>query len=222
MVRFALDSIEAQHYDNLDVAIIDDGSVTPIEPLLKDYSFKWRLFNTHDSVEYKLANGGSRHGQMINEAIDSSDADIAVILCDDDALATHYLHALDEYYTRNPYIQYSYGHVAVFNPYESPDYARIASTNTSPLNDNVLPIDPYCLVDASQVSWKLDAYKFFNITFPYPHTTALDAEIYRQLYENLGPCVFNGLTAQYKGVYSDQMGNRKNLFQPTDKESYGV
>jgi glycosyltransferase involved in cell wall biosynthesis len=221
MVRFALESIAAQNYENVDVAVIDDGSTVPIKPILDDLTYPVRLFNTYDSVEKKRLQGGSRHGFMINRAIRSSDADLAIMLCDDDALAPGYLSQLDQYYTDNLYIQYSYGHVAIYNPYESKDYASISASSEHILNENIVPIDPYCQVDASQVSWRLDSYNIAGIQFPYPMTTALDAAVYRQMYTAFGPCVFNGIITQYKGVYPDQMGRRIDPYSLRDKESYG-
>ena len=44
MVRFALDSIAAQDYDNFEVAVIDDGSLNHIEPIVETYPFIDKLF----------------------------------------------------------------------------------------------------------------------------------------------------------------------------------
>jgi Glycosyl transferase family 2 len=223
MVRFALDSICAQDYDEYHVAVIDDGSVTPIRSVLDKYLWlpeTVSIYETGDSVEQKLIQGGSRHGQFINEALEESDADVAIILCDDDALYPGYLSALANYYTRNPFVAYSYGTVSVYDPLRVQDYSEIVDNFESDLNKN-MPLNPYCQVDASQVSWRIAPVLAEGISFPSPQTAALDAVVYQQLYDSFGFCFPNNIVAQYKGVFRDQMGKRKNPFAPIDKESYG-
>jgi glycosyltransferase involved in cell wall biosynthesis len=223
MVRFALDSIEAQQYDDLEVAFIDDGSVIPGKPLVKQYSFadKVRFYNTHDSKDKKIAQGGSRIGLMANRAMERSTSDICLMLCDDDALVEGYLAGLSEYYESHEFIAYSYGHVIPYKPRHNTKYGQIQSSGESVLNKNILPIDPYCMVDASQVSWRTRASYEAGVRFPHPQTSALDATLYKGLHSVFGPCVFNGLSAQYKGLDDDQLGSRGDMYDVFDMDSYG-
>jgi glycosyltransferase involved in cell wall biosynthesis len=218
MVRFALDSIAAQNYDNYEVAIIDDGSTRPIMPIAQYYPFidKTIFFNTGDTVEKKLERGGSVFGQKVNQAIEESSADLGIMLCDDDALTPTYLEGLNTFYSEHPKLKYSYGHVLTYDPFNAVRYPSIKGNYVTPLNYYDQPIDPYCKVDASQVSWRLKDFLRDGIRFPYPQTSALDAEVYRQMYNTWGPCRFNGLVTQYKGVFSDQMGNRSDLYSVID------
>ena len=223
MVRFALDSIETQGYEDFEVAFIDDGSTLPGKALVEQYEFceKVRFYNTHDSRYKKVHQGGSRIGLMANRAMQSSDSDISIMLCDDDALAEGYLAGLSGYYESNPYIAYSYGHVIPYKPRNNTRYGQIQSSGESVLNKNILPIDPYCMVDASQVSWRTRASYDAGVRFPYPQTSALDATLYRGLHSTFGPCVFNGLSAQYKGYDDDQLGSRNDMYDVFDMDSYG-
>jgi glycosyltransferase involved in cell wall biosynthesis len=223
MVRFALDSIAAQRTGDYHLAIIDDGSVTPIRSVLDDYLWTRdfvTIYETGDTIEQKLAQGGSRHGEYINRALEDSEEDVAIILCDDDALYPGYLENLAEYYERNPYVAYSYGLVSVYNPLKVPHYHKIQNDFDSFLNKDV-PLNPYCQVDASQVSWRIAPALAEGINFPSPQTAALDAAVYQQMYDRFGFCFPNNIIAQYKGVFHDQMGSRKDPFRPIDKESYG-
>lgn len=223
MVRFALDSIAAYKRDNYDLGIIDDGSVVPIRTVLDKYLWTEdfvTICETDDSIEQKIAQGGSRHGHFINELIDGSNADIGIILCDDDALYPGYLEGLEEYYETHPDVNYSYGHVETYSPYEDKNYNSITGNPISFLNNHFYPIDPFCQVDASQVSWRMGPYKHANISFPALQTSALDADVFKQMYQSWGPCQYNGLVTQYKGWFPDQMGNRSDLLIPTDKDNY--
>lgn len=218
MVRYALDSIAAQNYENFEVAVIDDGSLNPIQPIIETYPFidKSFFFNTEDTVAKKLARGGSMFGYKVNQAIEWSESDLGIMLCDDDALAPEYLARLSDFYMAHPNLNYSYGHVLTYDPYDPVPYSQIKGNYVHFLNYNDQPIDPYCKVDASQVSWRLDAFVEDGIRFPFPQTSALDADVYRQMYNVWGPCRFNGLVTQYKGVFSDQMGKRSDFYKVID------
>lgn len=222
MVRFALDSIAAQDYDNFWVSIIDDGSQSPIEPIVEKYPFidKVSIWQTGDSIDQKHAQGGSRFGEQVNKALELSDADVAMMLCDDDALLPSTLTGLYQYYTVHPEVTYSYGHVLTFDPMQPANYQSIKGRYGHQLNSYNQPINAFCRVDASQVSWRLKPYIEAGITFPHPQTAALDAVVYQQMYDRLGPCVFNELVVQYKGIFPDQLGLRKDPFNPIDKEFY--
>lgn len=233
MVKFSLDSIRAQTYRNFEVAVIDDSARSPggdyfpnnsIVKYMKDSSLEGvdsnKVYTVSDTIEEKIANGGSRFGLFVNQAINESNADVGLMLCDDDALIPSTLEQLNEYYTTQPHVQYSYGHVLTYNPYEAKNYASISGRYGSQLNSYNEPINAYCRVDASQVSWRMASYKNAGIQFPYPQTAALDAVVYQQMYDMMGPCEFNGKFVQYKGVFPDQLGSRTDPFVPVDKESY--
>lgn len=229
MVRFALDSIAAQEYHDFEVAFIDDSDRYPIWGPLQDYAHhtgiinpflhKAKVYAVGDSNEQKIKQGGSRFGRKVNEAIVDSDADIALMLCDDDALMPKTLEVLNRYYEENNAL-YSYGHVLTYNPYEAKNYNTIRGRYGSSLNNYDKPIDPFCKVDASQVSWRIKEYREAGIEFPWPQTAALDAIVYRQMYDKLGPCPFNEQFVQYKGVFNDQLGSRQDMYRIIDKDEY--
>jgi glycosyltransferase involved in cell wall biosynthesis len=226
MVKLALDSICAQGDADYHLAIVDDGSTKPLRDVIDQYVWTIgdvTLYNTNDSVEQKLAQGGSRFGSFWNKAIEDTDADLGIMLCDDDALVPGYINGLDRYYTANQDVKYSYGHVSVYDPTTYPSIDNMPFDYGTFLNAHTWPIDPYCRVDASQVSWRIKDWKEAGIKFPAPQTAALDAEVYSQMFEAFGPCPFNEMVVQYKGVFSDQLGQRSNHFVviddgPTDTE----
>jgi glycosyltransferase involved in cell wall biosynthesis len=216
IVKNALESIKSQNYDNWELAFVDDGSSIPgkeiVEDILKDSLHKVKFFNTNHTRRDKELNGGSMFGSYWNEAMYNSDADIAIMLCDDDTLYPDSLKQLNEYYKQNKDVVYSYGHVSIFDPYATKDFYSLthSDVNTNWFLNKTKSIHPVNNVDASQVSWRINNVIKDKLTFPAVRTANLDAVLYEQLYNTYGYCVFNGILVQYKGVHSDQLGQRLN------------
>jgi hypothetical protein len=227
MVQLALESIKIMPGD-WELAFVDDNSAVSGEEIVRlvmpeEYKLgKIKCYNTSDTVADKQLQGGSRLGEFWNHAMYNSDADIGIMLCDDDALFYNYIPALSNYYLINPDVVYSYSHLAMYDP--SMYYDNLASVpidleffNTpvpameTPMNIGPSPINPYHRVDSSQVSWLLNPIKEAGIRFPSPQTADLDASLYAQLFDHFGPCLYNGLISQFKGWHVDQMGNRRDM-----------
>ena len=222
MVKIALESIKRQSYHNWEVAFCDDGINYLGKPIVeetfsKEDLEKFKFYATGDSPEQKINQGGSKHGQMLNEAMQESDADIAFILCDDDALYKDYLNNLVSFYNNNPNLIYSYGKVSIYNPHDFISFETLEDNFNHVLNHIGGPISPYCTVDASQVSWRLNDFKEAEIKFSFPQTAALDAVLYQQLEAAFGKCHPNECVAQYKGIYPQQLGNRSDPFSSGDE-----
>jgi len=194
MVKVAINSVLTQDYDNYDLHIIDDNEFKTVDIAHPDVSYVL----SGDSNEFKQAHG-SRHGKLMNDKLDSTDADIAIILCDDDALVEGYLRKLNDYYQNHK--GYSYCHVIEYNP-----LSKAVSKALSPLNLTE-DIIPQCKVDASQVSWSIGESRFSE-----DRTLNLDAFLFGVLYLLHGRCPFNGIVGQYKGVFDGQMGSREEIY----------
>jgi len=214
LVLNTLDSISKLNYDNYEVAFIDDGSLVEGEDIvIKDFSDllgKTKFYYINTSVDEKIKNGGSIFGSYANEAIKNSDADIGIMLCDDDALTPDYLINLNLFFNRNPNINYCYSNLLFYNPeIESYKDFSIDSDSRSFLNNENTPINPCRKIDMSQVAWKLNCNKEYNIWFPFPQTMDLDLSLFTQLYEKFGNCMPTNFYGQVKGVFSGQLGNRE-------------
>jgi glycosyltransferase involved in cell wall biosynthesis len=226
MVQRALESVKMS-FGDWQAIFVDDGSAVSGEEIVRltmpdEYrSGRIKCYNTGDSIAIKTANKGSRLGEFWNAAMYESDADIAIMLCDDDALFYNYIPALAEYYKSAPHVNYSYSHLAMYNPamyYESLADIPIdleffntpVSGMDSPLNIGPMPMNPYHRLDSSQVSWRIKPVIEAGIKFPARQTADLDASLYSQLFENFGVCLYNGLISQFKGWHQDQMGNRRD------------
>jgi len=231
MVKLALNSIKSSSYKNWELAFIDDGSAhvgAPVcKEILKDDLDKVTFYRIPDTVEEKVARGGSLVGKYMNIAISGSDAELAIMLCDDDALKDDYLSNLNQFFLQNPTEQYCYSHVILFDPFkETPETIDEKTSIRVPSLNNTLtnriyhfwnkngPINAANAVDAAQVAWKTDS----NVKFPYPQTRNLDATFYGQMHRQYGPCPFSGFFGQYKGIYADALDLRRgsNEYAPKD------
>lgn len=208
MVRNALNSLVRQDFADWELAFVDDTSAVPGEPvvreILSEHLHKVRFFNTHDPDKKAR---GSIFGKFWNEALLASDADISLILCDDDALYPGYLKGLSAWFEKHPREKYSFGHVVPFDPFQVRSLESVPRNTKYWLNRR-WRVKPYQRLDASQVAWRNEAFRDHGVRFPFPKTKDLDSALYVQLYKLYGRCPFNGMIAQYKAIFPDQLGNR--------------
>lgn len=208
LVRNALTSIKESTCKNWELAVIDDGSEHEAFPVVlemfnSEELSKTKFYNTSDTEENKTARG-SISGQYLNIAISESDADLVIMLCDDDALVHDYLENLDKYFSEYPEQKYCYSHVIQFNPLEE-DYHGKQETDV--FLNKTGDINPANNVDASQVCWKREVSIGDDaVLFPSPQTKNLDAYLYQKMFDRLGACKFTGFFSQYKGMHPHQLG----------------
>ena len=228
MVVNALKSLNKSTYNNIEIAFIDDGSPNPGKPIAesildKDLLQKTIFFNTNQTTEQKIKQGGSIFGKFANQAIKNSSSNIALMLCDDDALTPGYLEYLNAYFNLNPDVNHCYSKVLFYDPSKE-DYTQSKESTTYnhpgttyKLNHYDKPINAYCKVDSSQVAWRTKCNIEGKIWFPYPQTRNLDASLFNQLYSQFGFCYPTHYIVQCKGAFEDQLGNRfsenKNEFE---------
>jgi glycosyltransferase involved in cell wall biosynthesis len=225
IVLNALESIMKLDYDNFEVCFIDDGSPNLGEPVVREFcdsiidKFKFKFID--NSIEDKKRQGGSIHGRYMNEAILESDADVVIVLCDDDALFPNYLTNLNNYFNNNPNSYWCYSHVKFYDP-ENQHYSQATDTpsnpnfNTSNLNAYTTPISPACRVDGSQVAFRRDAFVKANVWYPHPQTSDCDRHVFERMINHWGMCNFSGGYGQYKGWFVNQLGVKIN----TNRERY--
>lgn len=217
LVKVALNSIKNHSYKNWEIAFIDDGSPNPGEPIVKEvlseYISQIKFYNTNDTVENKVnrkQEDGSIFGKYAQQAIEESDSDYVIMLCDDDALYPDYFNNLVKYFEEHPDEKYVYSHIHTYDPVltkieDNPPYEYHHLNKTEPLN-------PHFKIDMSQVAWRRKDFIEKKIKFPYPMTANLDAVIYNQMFNMFGDCHFSGFIGQYKGMdkggYKDQLSHR--------------
>lgn len=233
-LKLALKSIKEHEYDNWELAVLDDGSEIPAEPITRDILHdkldRITFYNTNDTIKERVKRNGANGsivGKIAQEAIIDSTADYIFILCDDDMLYPNYMKNLDEYFTKHPEEKYVYSHIQIYDPLlhnidEELKFIPHHLNKTEPVN-------PHFKLDASQVAWNRNAYVENNIQFPYPMTANMDAVIFNQMHNFFGKCKFSGFIGQYKamymGGYDDQLSHRmgKRISnQISDEDVYNI
>ena len=238
MVRFALESIRIQNYDNWELCFVDDTengtgkkSVTDIfgnDPRV-------HYVCTYNSPDQKQSQGGSKVGYFWNQAIYNSDAEISFVLCDDDYLYKTYLPDLNLWYTENPKVMYAHSNFILYDPF------LIKTIDEIDLN---IIFEPYMdcegrklkqrtcavdydtqgagILDASQVSWKNLVFREMGVKFDDlrgQQSRNFDLFLFNQLDQLFGKATYTGIVGQYKGFHLDQFGRRVdkgNLNKPLD------
>lgn len=203
MVKNALRSIllANEHYTNWQLAFYDDGSSIPGKPIaekmLKD---KVHYYRTEITPAEKIQRNGVM-GEAINQILDSSEYDIAIMLCDDDALYPTYLKNLNHYFLTHK-VSSCYSNVILYNPLKEPFEQAINRPidYSCYLNHYKNPINPSSAVDASQVAWRRN-----SIRFPVGVNSNHDAHFYAQLYKSFGPSHYSGFISQFKGFHDVQL-----------------
>lgn len=218
MVKNALESIKNSTYTNWHLSFIDDSGDNSFGTTLYDYGLdptKISYTPILDSDEQKKEQGYSRHGEFMNYAIEDSDADIIIILCDDDALCHDYMKKLNRFYNDHPYAMWSFCYLNFFDPsigpYDDPYIvvdSKMIKFNNNLMNQWKAPIHPANKVDSAQVTFKRKVFTEYPIRYPSGVSVNLDSAIMKQIYQYCGVCFPNFLIGQYKGVFSDQMGER--------------
>ena len=220
LVRGALQSILDSTYKNWEVAFIDDTEdPVPGDKVSNEFmgdDSRFRYIWTGDTDEAKGVRGGSNFGKTANEVMQSSDADICISCCDDDFLMPGYLEKLNEYYKANPEVMYSYCHFTLYNPIEEKYEDIKQRTEASNYLNWTHPINPFCQIDSSQGSHRLQEGNKAEIFYPHPQTTALDSVIFSKMFNNWGPAVFNGILGQAKGWFPKQLGKRPCPYEDTE------
>ncbi len=232
MVRNMLHSILGanEHHEHWELVFGDDGSKTPgrpiVEDILEDHLGKVTFVHSGMNFEDKIEQGLIL-GRLANEAIAKSDADVALILCDDDELVPTYLKELSEFFTRHQNILYCYSKIHLYNPLfqKSENVNNVDRSNR--WNKWDTKIEPSGKVDATQVAWRLDCCKKYGAWFDdstksvqgKPWTKNTDKSFFENLYDKCGECHPSGLVAQFKGVHDYQLLWHKNV-PPAQLETY--
>lgn len=224
LVKNALQSLIDSTYRNYELVFIDDSENQSAgntaynwwwnNNIKKEGPIHGRYLPTQDTLEAKKARGASNFGYYANYAMEQSDADVAIMLCDDDGIMPMYLERLNIFYNANPEINYAYSHLILFDPLKE-DFNEVKTrTIASPYLCWRHALNPFCQVDSSQVSWRLPQAKEKGIEFIYPRTENLDADIYAKMYNAWGNCVWTGFTGVFKGWHEKQLGRTHSYQSP--------
>lgn len=213
IVLNALESIKKSGYENWHLTFIDDSGDDSFKETFLNYGFDFSKISYVPilmSDDEKIKIGNSIFGKYINDSIIHTDADIIILICDDDALLPDYMEKLNDFYTQNPEVMYAYCHLKFYNP----EIQKYTEASIDPDNDPISlnketgPIMPFYVIDSSQASFRREAFTSKNVWYPYPWTAALDAYLFDGMYKEWGPCHFINDFGQCKAVFSNNLSKR--------------
>lgn len=201
LVRESLKSVVAagKKHAHWEMTFIDDGSPISGEPIARELLTPEeldhvRFVRSNESLESRLARGGIS-GRWVTGAMHTSNADLALFLCDDDRLHPDYFVNLNTWFERNPDRNYCYSHLVGFDPVlELPEEGEHRRHHLN----HVLDLLPANRVDASQVCWRLDRIRREKLTLPDNCGKALDKPTFQLLARLYGRCPYSGFVSQYK------------------------
>lgn len=231
MVRKAIDSVFRQ-VGEWELAIIDDSEKYPIDPILKDFVSedsleRVKVYKTGMTTESKRKAKGSCFGKFMNEAIKDSDAELALMLCDDDMLYPGVIQNAHQHFKNNPEALAVWCPVAVFDSETESEYDAIVTSEgrtkgkyhwANYFNDRHGKAKSLRMHDASQVIWKTECNKEGNIWFPYPKTGCLDSDFYRNLDNKYNVSRFSrgDFVSQYKNMHRHALSFRDKAFSKAE------
>ena len=212
IVLNSLRSILDIGYPEFEVHFIDDGSTNRGEPVVREVCSsiidKFKFDYIDHTIEQKKLQGGSVHGLFLNKAINESDADHVIVLCDDDAIYPDFLTKLNIHINKeeNKDKNYFYHNMVLYDsliePYEDGIERKDFSYFT---NQWKTPINCAGKVDSSQVTYSRHAFVEAGLTYPAPQTSGLDMAIYNKMANVWGLCEYSGLISQLKSNNSDNL-----------------
>ena len=216
LVRKSLNSIllASEYHQDWELAFGDDNSKIPgkfiVEEILKDNLDKVVFYNSGLSFEEKIERGLIL-GNLANQAIEKSDAEIGIILQDDDQLVPTYFRDLSKFFSENPEVMYGYSKVHVYNPlYQDVNDVDNLDHKYNKCN---MPVNPVNNIDASQIAFRLSCCKdhdawFGNTTLQVegmPWAKDTDKTFFENLYEKLGNAYPIDVVGQYKAIHEYQL-----------------
>lgn len=217
LVLNTLESIIKTSYDNWHLTFIDDSGDDSFKETFLNYGFDiskitYKPILMSDSEKNEI--GGSIFGKYVNDTILETDAEIIILICDDDAIFPDYMENLNVFYNENPNKMWGYCHLKFYNP-EVEHYTNsrhVIPENTIPdgpdLNSNTTPISPENVIDFSQVTFRKRAFTESNVWYPHPYTVSLDAHVFHNMTQFWGLCDFTNCYGQYKAWFDNQLGTR--------------
>lgn len=216
LLRNALLSVKTQTDRNWILAFIDDAS-----PTLDGIKLLFQMFDDEIgqgkvhlyrvSREEKIQRNWTTQAVYLNRAIREIDADLCIILCDDDALLPDYVGNCREYfYHTHPEAVYGYSQCIIYYP---PDELPGSHLPVRPFHTNfTVPMNPIDRIDSSQIVWARDVQIHRGVWFPENRQYDLDAGLWIEMINHgFGLCPYMGFYGEYKACHPKQLGAMKGV-----------
>lgn len=214
----------------IEIVIVDDCEAEAIEEYGAQRSGEYdgiRIIQPGDTLAQKKNHTASRLGRSLNQAVQDSNADLVMMLCDDDLVYPRASKKIIEFFEQHPDENWGWGSVCLYNALNC-DYPNIHSLNNVQLIDgevvsaegNNIPPGlrdvPFMQrtvaanrLDISQVVWRRESQIKHNIRWAeksHPVRHPIDHMVFHQMDNKFSnQCPNMNCMVQYKGVHAEQI-----------------
>ncbi len=210
------------HY--LRLTILDDCEVEAIEEFGAAKTIQYQPLNncqiicSRNTMKEKAGRMKSRMGKILNQAVYSSNSDLVMMLCDDDAIIPGASLKVLEWFEAHPEEQWAYGTCIGFDASAEGDFPNL------PTYGEVKPLVPHrpqeqetipertCaanVLGVQSVVWRRDAQVANNIRWldeSHPQKQPIDHQVFQHMDSKFVlECPFIGFPIQYKGIHPGQV-----------------
>lgn len=216
--------------DQIEIVIIDDCEAEAIEEFGAQRSGQYdgmRIIQPGDTLAAKKDHTASRVGWALNQAVYESDADIVMMLCDDDLVYPWASARIIEFFKRHPGEDWGWGSSCIYNA-TTCDFPTIYSDDSVQFIDGEVVTaeganEPPGLrdvpfmertvaanrLDISQVAWLRQAQIDHNIRWSdksHPKRQPIDHMVFHQMDGKfIKGCPNMDVLVQYKGSHAAQI-----------------
>ena len=236
MLKRAADSVEMEallwsSYDhtvphNLRLTILDDCEVEAIGEFGAHITLPHHnngIIQSRNTLEEKKNHMKSRMGKLLNQAVYSSNSDLVMMLCDDDAIIPGASLKVIEWFEAHPEEQWAFGTSISYDASAEGDFPNLPIYGEmKPLVDgqtqqqDTVPDRTHAanVLGVQDVVWRRDAQVACDIRWleeSHPKRNPIDHMVFHQMDNTfkLG-CPFIGFPIQYKGAHAGQVSRWEN------------
>ena len=181
------------------------------------------IIQSNNTLKEKKNHTKSRMGKMLNEVVYSSDADLVMMLCDDDAIIPGASAKVVQWFKDHPEEQWAYGTDIGFDASAEGDFPGLPLYGENkplvegePQQQETIPERTTAanVLGVQSVVWRRDAQVKHNIRWmdeSHPKRNPIDHMVFHQMDRKFAKeCPFIGFSIQYKGAHAGQVSRWEN------------
>lgn len=214
----------------IEIVIVDDCEAEAIEEFGAQKSGEYdgmRIIQPRDTLMQKHGHTASRVGWALNKAVMESDADIVMMLCDDDLVYPWAAEKIIKFFEEHPEEDWGWGSACTYNAVtcnfptiETNDGMQLihgqivtAEGENSPPGKRDVPFMERTvaanILDISQVAWRRESQIAHNIRWidkSHPNRNPIDHMVFHQMDSRFSEgCPNMDILVQYKGSHDTQL-----------------
>jgi len=200
--------------DDCEVEAIEEFGVQAMEQPLNNCG----IIQSRNTMEEKAGHTKSRMGKILNQAVYSSNSDLVMMLCDDDAIIPGASLKVIEWFEAHPEEQWAFGTGIEFDASAEGDFPNLPVfgemkplVDGRPEQQETIPERTHAanILGVHSVVWRRDAQAAHNIYWvdeSHPKRQPIDHMVFHQFDAAFKlECPFIGFPIQYKGAHAGQV-----------------